>query len=78
MSNNKRITISLGDDEIERLINGDTIKKEVDGDLINIRQSYIKDMALPLADRENKVISKSEIRNIKFSFLSNISKRYGV
>lgn len=65
--------IQLSENEIERLINGETVSIPTDYfnrgnssiNKINIRQSLAKDMAAPLINYENKVISKAEINNVK-------------
>lgn len=58
--------VVLGDNEIERLINGESIKKTLsDGKTLLIRQSYVKDMVAPIVNRDKEVFSKNEIESIK-------------
>ena len=58
--------VVLGDNEIERLINGESIKKTLsDGKTLLIRQSYVKDMVAPSVNRDKEVFSKNEIESIK-------------
>ena len=60
------VEVVLGDNEIERLINGESIQKSLsDGKTLLIRQSYVKDMAAPIINRDKKVFSNAEIENIK-------------
>lgn len=68
------LNIQLSEDEIERLINGKTISIPVgntnvnaDTKQINIMQSLEKDVAAPLINYENKVVSQTEINNIKLA-----------
>ena len=57
-----RIIIQLSEDEIERLINGETVSVPTDlktkGDAevkqINIMQSALKDIAAPVINRDKK------------------------
>ena len=68
-----RIIIQLSEDEIERLINGETVSVPIDlktkGDAevkqINIMQSALKDIAAPVINRDKKVVSQTEIDHIK-------------
>ena len=68
-----RIIIQLSEDEIERLINGETVSVPIDlktkGDAevkqINIMQSALKDIAEPDINRDKKVVSQMEIDHIK-------------
>ena len=68
-----RIIIQLSEDEIERLINGETVSVPTDlktkGDAevkqINIMQSALKDIAEPDINRDKKVVSQMEIDHIK-------------
>ena len=58
--------ITLGDNEIEQLINGESIQKTLSGGkTVLIRQSYTKDASAPIINHDKKVYSKSEIENIK-------------
>lgn len=66
--------IQLSENEIEQLINGKTIsipanfnngKTKINK--INIMQSLAKDVAAPLINYENKVVSQTEINNIKLA-----------
>nr|DAE10375.1 MAG TPA: hypothetical protein [Siphoviridae sp. ctwrX9] len=60
--------IVLGDNEIESLINGESIQKTLpDGKTLLIRQSYVKDMAAPIISHDKKVYSDSDIKNIKIA-----------
>lgn len=66
------LNIQLSEDEIERLINGEIIsiptdftKRKANINKINIMQSFAADIAAPLVNRENKVVSQTEIENIK-------------
>ena len=68
-----RIIIQLSEDEIERLINGETIsvptdlktKGNAEVKQINIMQSALKDIAAPVINRDKKVVSQTEIDHIK-------------
>ena len=67
-----KINIQLSEDEIERLINGETISLPTDLTKsgtsikeINIMQSPFKDIAAPIINRDKKVISQMEIDHIK-------------
>ena len=61
-NNMARIIIQLSEDEIERLINGETVSVPTDlktkGDAevkqINIMQSALKDIAAPVINRDKK------------------------
>ena len=72
-NNMARIIIQLSEDEIERLINGETVSVPIDlktkGDAevkqINIMQSALKDIAEPDINRDKKVVSQMEIDHIK-------------
>ena len=72
-NNMARIIIQLSEDEIERLINGETVSVPTDlktkGDAevkqINIMQSDLKDIAAPVINRDKKVVSQTEIDHIK-------------
>lgn len=72
-NNMARIIIQLSEDEIERLINGETVSVPIDlktkGDAevkqINIMQSALKDIAAPVINRDKKVVSQMEIDHIK-------------
>ena len=72
-NNMARIIIQLSEDEIERLINGETVSVPTDlktkGDAevkqINIMQSALKDIAAPVINRDKKVVSQTEIDHIK-------------
>lgn len=58
--------IILGDNEIESLINGESFQKTLsDGKTILIRQSYMKDAAAPIINRDKKIYSNCEIESIK-------------
>ncbi len=64
--------IQLSENEIEQLINGKTISIPANFNngntkinKINIMQSLAKDVAAPLINYENKVVSQAEINNIK-------------
>lgn len=47
----------LTENEIEAIINGETINKKVgEQGSVSIRQSYIKDIASPIINRPNKVV----------------------
>ena len=72
-NNMARIIVQLSEDEIERLINGETVSVPIDlktkGDAevkqINIMQSALKDIAAPVINRDKKVVSQAEIDHIK-------------
>jgi len=58
--------IVLGDNEIENLINGIPIHKTLpSGEVISIRQSYVKDVAKPIINHDKKVFSNAEIENLR-------------
>lgn len=67
-----QFNIQLSEDEIERLINGQTVSipasfKNCKTHIkqINIMQSPFKDTVMPSVNRKNKVVSQAEIDNIK-------------
>ena len=67
-----QFNIQLSEDEIERLINGQAISIPANFKngkthikKINIMQSIVKDMTLPLVIRENKVVSQTENENMR-------------
>lgn len=50
--------IVLSENQIEALINGETISVRLNnGDVADIRQSYVKDALLPIKMRDNKVVN---------------------
>ena len=58
--------IVLGDNEIESLINGESIQKTLsNGETVLIRQSYMKDVSAPIINHNKKVYSDEAIKNIK-------------
>ena len=62
--------IVLSEEDIERIINGEEVSFDFNrqinpGEKIIVRQSYIKDMAAPIINRDKKVYSNAEIENIK-------------
>lgn len=58
--------IVLGDNQIESLINGESIQVTLsDGKTVLIRQSYMKDLAAPIINHDKKIYSKQEIDNIR-------------
>ena len=58
--------VILGDREIESLINGGSIQKELsEGTTILISQSMVKDMAAPIINYDKKIYSDAEIKSIK-------------
>ena len=58
--------IVLGDNEIESLINGESIQKTLsNGETVLIRQSYMKDASAPIINHNKKVYSDEAIKNIK-------------
>ena len=60
--------VSLGDNEIDSLINGGSIQKTLsDGTTIVISQSLMKDATAPIINHDRKVYSNREIENIKIS-----------
>lgn len=62
--------VTLGDNEIESLINGGSIQKELsDGTIVSISQSIAKDVAAPIINHDKKIYSDAEIKNIKISSL---------
>ena len=59
-------SIVLGDNEIESLINGESIQKILsNGKTVLIRQSYMKDATGPLINHNKKVYSDEAIKKIK-------------
>lgn len=51
------LEVILSENQIEALINGETISTRVaNGDVVDIRQSYIKDAVAPILRRKNKVV----------------------
>jgi len=60
------VEIVLGDNQIESLINGESIHiTSSDGKTVLIRQSYMKDAAAPIINHDKKIYSDAEIENIK-------------
>lgn len=62
--------IVLSEEDIERIINGEEVSFDFNrqinlGEKIIVRQSYVKDMAAPIINRDKKVYSNAEIENIK-------------
>lgn len=67
-----QFNIQLSEDEIESLINGQTVSIPANFKngkthikQINIMQSPFKDTVMPSVNRKNKVVSQAEIDNIK-------------
>lgn len=67
-----QFNIQLSEDEIERLINGQTVSipasfknGKTHIKQINIMQSPFKDTVMPSVNRKNKVVSQAEIDIIK-------------
>lgn len=65
-------SIVLSENEIARIINGEEVsfdfKLQINpGEKIIVRQSYVKDMAAPIINRDKKVYSNAEIENIKIA-----------
>ena len=67
-----QFNIQLSEDEIERLINGQTVSipasfknGKTHIKQINIMQSPFKDTVMPSVNRKNKIVSQAEIDNIK-------------
>ncbi len=60
------LEIVLGDNQIESLINGETIHITLSsGKTVLIRQSYMKDAAAPMINRDKRIFSNAEIDSIK-------------
>lgn len=64
--------IILSEEDIERIINGEEVSFDFNrqinpGEKIIVRQSYVKDMAAPIINRDKKVYSNAEIENIKIA-----------
>ena len=58
--------VILGDREIESLINGGSIQKELsEGTTILISQSIAKDMTASIINYDKKIYSDAEIKSIK-------------
>ena len=73
--------IILSEEDLERIINGEEVsfdfKRPINpGEKIIVRQSYVKDMAAPIINRDKKVYSNAEIENIKTA--SSITFKLGV
>ncbi|HRO65064.1 MAG TPA: hypothetical protein PKU78_02485 [Candidatus Dojkabacteria bacterium] len=49
--------IVLSEKHIAQLINGEEISFEVDGKEIKVRQSYLKDIAVDILNRKNRVMN---------------------
>lgn len=51
------LEVILSENQIEALINGETISVRVaNGHVVDIRQSYLKDASAPILRRRNKVV----------------------
>lgn len=64
--------IVLSEEDIERIINGEEVAFDFNrtikaGEKIIVRQSYMKDVTVPIINRDKKIYSKSEIENIKIA-----------
>ena len=64
--------IILSEEDIERIVNGEEVAFDFNltikaGEKIIVRQSYAKDMAAPIINRDKKIYSKSEIENINIA-----------
>lgn len=60
--------IVLGDNQIEALINGESIHVSLSsGKTVSIRQSYMIDATAPMINRDKKIFSNDEIKNIKMA-----------
>ena len=71
--------IVLSDNEIESLINGESIQRTLsNGKTISIRQSYMKDASAPIINHNKKVFSKAEIENIRLAESIKSIMRLGV
>lgn len=63
--------ITLGDNQIESLINGGVIRVSLsDGKTVEISQSLMKDLAAPLINHDKKIFSNQEIENIRLASAS--------
>jgi len=64
--------IVLSEEDIEIIINGEEVSFDFNrqinpGEKIIVRQSYVKDMAAPIVNRDKKVYSNADTENIKRS-----------
>lgn len=72
--------ITLGDNQIESLINGGVILVKLsNGKMAEISQSLMKDLAAPIINHDKKIYSKQEIDCIRLASASmSSSMKMGV
>lgn len=62
----KQNEVRLGDNDLETIANGGSIKKWLpNGDEIIISQNIAQDVVQPLVEHDRKLLSKAEVRNMK-------------
>lgn len=70
--NNKTLTIMLGENDIEEIINGRSITRELpDGNMVIVQQSLLKDVALPMLNNSMRIVNVHEEAR-KQAFLSDM------
>lgn len=62
------IELIIDKNQIEAILNGESIEKEIDGTKYVIRQSYLQPMSMPLVNRPIKAVN-TEINKV-------VNKRY--
>lgn len=66
--------ITLGDNQIESLINGGVIRVKLsDGKVAEISQSLMKDLAAPIINHDKNIYNKQEIDLIRMAASSLVS-----
>lgn len=71
------LEVILSENQIEALINGETISVRVaNGHVVDIRQSYIKDAAAPILRRKNKVVDTDANAVMNKHFASDVIDSY--
>ena len=71
------LEVILSENQIEALINGETISTRVaNGHVVDIRQSYLKDAATPMLRRRNKVVDTDVNAVINKHFASMLEDSY--
>lgn len=60
-----KLQVTLSEEDIEKIINGESVHVSNNHGEVEIKQSLMKDATIPLINRNKKVYSDGEIQNIK-------------
>lgn len=62
-----KLIIELDEEDINKLINGESVHISNNHGEVEIKQSLMKDAAAPIINRDKKIYSDAEIKNIKMA-----------